>query len=42
MFAFDADVVGADPLGSAAPISYVSLVEDEEEHVHDLDLYLNY
>ena len=39
--AFDADVVGADPLGTAQPISYVSLVEDGKEKHHDIDLYLN-
>ena len=37
--AFDHDVDSDDSLGKSKGISFVSLVEDEEEHMHDLKLY---
>jgi hypothetical protein len=37
--AFDHDVDADDHLGSTKKISYVNLVQDEEQHEHELKLY---
>ena len=37
--AFDQDVGSSDFLGAANPISFTSLVEDEEEHTLDRPLF---
>lgn len=37
--AFDKDVGGEDSLGKIKPMSFVTLVEDEEEHVHTVKIY---
>ena len=42
MEAYDKDVASSDKLGSANPISYYKLIKDEEEHLHELDIFLDY
>jgi len=39
MKAFDKDVASSDFLGSANPISFISLVADEQSHTFDTDLF---
>ena len=39
MEAYDEDIAIDDKLGATKPLSYVTLVEDEEEHEHDLTLF---
>ena len=42
MEAYDKDIASSDLLGKANALSYVSLVEDTKEKVHDLDLFHEY
>ena len=42
MEAYDEDVASSDLLGIANTLSYVSLIEDTKEKIHDLDLFMNF
>ena len=42
MEAYDKDVASSDQLGIANPLSYVALIEDTKEKMHDLDLFMDY
>lgn len=42
MCAYDKDLASSDLLGKANPLSFVSLIRDEQEHQHDLDLFHEY
>jgi hypothetical protein len=42
MEAYDKDVASSDILGIANTLSYVALIEDTKEKMHDLDLFLDY
>ena len=42
MEAYDKDLASSDLLGVANTLSYVSLVENTDEKLHDLDLFINF
>ena len=40
--AYDADATSSEMLGVAIPLPYATLMKDEEEQTHELNLYSNF